>query len=130
METIEVTAAIIRQEGAILIAQRPDGSHLGGLWEFPGGKREAGESLEACLERECAEELGVTVSVGELVRVIEHAYPERRVALHFFECRLLDGEPRALGCKAVRWVTPGELSGFRFPPADATLIEDLASGRL
>jgi mutator protein MutT len=130
VETIEVTAAIIRRGEVILIAQRLDKSHLGGLWEFPGGKREAGESLEACLERECAEELGVTVKAGELVRAVEHSYPERRVMLYFFECRLLDGEPQALGCKSVRWVRPGELSSYRFPPADATLIEDLVSGRL
>lgn len=130
METIEVTAALIRRDGALLIAQRPPGAHLAGLWEFPGGKREADESLEACLARECAEELGVTVRVGALRRVVEHAYPDRHVTLHFFECTLVAGEPAPVGCQAVRWVTPHELPAFAFPPADARLIEDLAAGRL
>lgn len=126
VDTIEVTAALIRRDGALLIAQRPPGAHLAGLWEFPGGKREAGETLEACLARECAEELGVTVRVGALVRVVEHSYPDRHLILHFFECTLIDGEPAPLGCQAVRWVAPEELSAYQFPPADARLIEELA----
>jgi mutator protein MutT len=130
VETIEVTAAIIKRDGALLIAQRLPESHLGGLWEFPGGKRETDETLEACLQRECAEELGVEVRVGELLRVVEHTYPEVRVKLHFFECFLVGGEPEALGCQAVRWVSPKELSAFRFPPADSHLIEELKSGEL
>ncbi len=130
METIEVTAAVIRREGALLIAQRPPGVHLGGLWEFPGGKREDGETLEACLARECAEELGVTVRVGALLRVVEHTYPDRNVKLYFFECDLVAGEPAAVGCEAVLWVAPNEMAAFSFPPADARLIEDLAAGRL
>lgn len=130
METIEVTAAIIRRDGSFLIAQRPEGSHLEGLWEFPGGKRESGESLEACLMRECAEELGVTVRVGPLLKVVEHAYPDRRVKLHFFECEMVGGDPKPIGCSDVRWVAPEEMSSFPFPPADACLIEELESGRL
>jgi mutator protein MutT len=130
VETIEVTAAIIRRGDTLLIAQRPEGSHLEGLWEFPGGKREARETLKACLARECAEELGVTVRVGKLLRVIEHTYPERRVKLYFYDCRLVDGEPAAVDCQAVLWVRPEDLSNFRFPPADTALIEDLEAGRL
>lgn len=130
METIEVTAAIIRRDGALLIAQRPPGSHLEGLWEFPGGKREPDETLQECLRRECAEELGVEVRVGELLRVVEHTYPGLHVKLHFFDCSLVAGEPAAVGCEAVRWVAPAELDSFRFPPADAGLIEELRSGEL
>ena len=130
VETIDVTAAVIRRDGAVLIAQRPPGSHMEGLWEFPGGKRDVDETLEDCLARECAEELDVTVRVGPLLRVIEHTYPDRRIKLYFFECTLAGGEPSAVGCQAVRWVAPGDLAGFSFPAADAQLVEELASGLL
>src|SRR5437867_11219351 len=95
---LQVAAALIRDEaGRYLITQRRRGSHLEGLWEFPGGKQEAGESPEACLKRELTEELAANFAVGEMFDTIRWEYPDRIVFLHFFRCRLESGtiEPRA-----------------------------------
>ncbi len=88
---IEVSAAIIFRDGKLLIAQRHTASHLGGLWEFPGGKREPGETSEQCLVREIREELGVEISVGELFEEVSHTYPEKSVHLKFFFCQVISG---------------------------------------
>jgi mutator protein MutT len=122
---IEVVAAVIQKNGKILITQRPDDVHLARLWEFPGGKVEAGESLERALQREIREELGVGIVVGDEFYTVEHEYPEKTVRLHFFNCEVRDGEPAALGVADLRWVSPGELPQFEFPPADKELIEKL-----
>lgn len=122
---VQVAAGLIVREGHYLIARRKAGTHLGGLWEFPGGKREPGESLEDCLRRELREELGVDVTPPVHVRVIRHDYREKTVELHFFRCTISRGEASALDCEEVRWVTPGELSDYEFPPADRPLIEAL-----
>ncbi len=122
---IEVSAGLVFRDGRLLITQRPAGSHLAGLWEFPGGKRELGETWEACLERELAEELGVRVAVGRLFEEVVHDYPGKRVHLRFFVCRLVAGEPAPIGCAAVAWVTAGELGRHEFPPADANLLTAL-----
>lgn len=123
----DVTAGLIwNDNNKLLIAQRPLDGLLGGLWEFPGGKREPGESFEQCLARELQEELGVTARVGRLVHDVTHDYPERTVRLCFFECDLLDGEPRAIDCQDCRWVRAGELQSYRFPPADDELIRSLS----
>src|SRR5688572_33120048 len=103
-QVVEVAAGLIFRDGKLLITQRPADAHLGGLWEFPGGKREAGETLEQCLARELLEELAVKVSVGEIFESVTHAYPEKTVRLHFFVCKLVAGEPRPLGCAALKWV--------------------------
>lgn len=123
--TIEVSAALIFQSGRLLLAQRPAGSHLGGLWEFPGGKREPGETFEACLVREIREELGVEIAGLEQYEEVTHEYSDRRVHLKFFRCRLLSGEPQPLECAALAWVTQPELSQYAFPAADAHLLERL-----
>ncbi|MFA6564022.1 MAG: 8-oxo-dGTP diphosphatase MutT [Verrucomicrobiia bacterium] len=120
---IEVAAAIVRRGGTILIAQRHENDHLANLWEFPGGKREPGETFEQCLARELQEELGVTVRVGRLVHDVTHIYPERAVRLCFYECVLLNGEPKPLDCQDCRWVPAAELCRYKFPPADDELIE-------
>src|SRR4030095_9474868 len=96
---IEVAAGLIFREGLVLLAQRPPGPHLAGLWESPGGRREAGESWEACLARELREELGIEVKVAGLYSRISHSYEDRIVELRFFLCRLSSGEPRPLGCE-------------------------------
>ncbi len=123
MKAIEVSAGLIFHSGKLLITQRLADAHLGGLWEFPGGKREAGESFEHCLVRELREELGVTVGVGELFEEITHHYPEKSVHLKFFLCRLLDGEPGPVGCAAVKWIDCTGLDAHEFPAADAHLLE-------
>jgi mutator protein MutT len=127
---LEVSAALIFGNGKLLIAQRPADSHLGGLWEFPGGKCEPGENSEQCLVREIREELGVEISVGELFEEVRHDYPEKSVHLKFFLCRLLSGEPQPLDCAALKWVEKSQLGAHDFPAADAQLLEKLKSPRL
>lgn len=128
--TVEVAAGLIIREGRILIAQRHSLAHLGGLWEFPGGKRKPHESFEACLTREVMEELGLTIVVHDQVASAEHCDAERRVHLRFYRCAILAGEPQPLGCKAYRWVTPAEISAYPFPPADLPLVRQIASGEI
>jgi A/G-specific adenine glycosylase len=121
----DVTAAVIRHNGQILIAQRPLDGMLGGLWEFPGGKREAGETLAECLRREIKEELGVEIEVGRPVATIKHSYTHFKITLHAFYCRLRQGSPRALGVADWRWVTLKEIDTFPFPRTDQKIIEAL-----
>lgn len=122
---IEVSAGLVFRSGKLLITQRHADAHLGGLWEFPGGKREPGETFEQCLVRELREELGVEVVVGALFETVTHAYPERTVLLNFFLCRLPQGEPQPLDCAAVKWVNHYELAAHDFPAADAGLLQKL-----
>ena len=122
---IEVSAALIFQQGKLLITQRRAKAHLGGLWEFPGGKREPGETFEQCLVREIREELGIEIAVGELFEEISHDYAEKSVRLKFFICRLLHGEPQLLGVAAFKWIEKPELANFEFPAADARLLQKL-----
>jgi 8-oxo-dGTP diphosphatase len=125
---IEVVAAIVRRHGKILITRRLDHVHLAGLWEFPGGKVEAGESLEGALLREILEELGMEIAVGPEIFTIEHDYPTKSVRLHFFNCTVVQGEPQPLDVSDLQWVTPPQLAEFEFPPADAELIQKLIAG--
>ncbi|MBI3604296.1 MAG: 8-oxo-dGTP diphosphatase MutT [Nitrospirae bacterium] len=126
---VQVAAGLILSEGRYLIARRKAEAYLGGLWEFPGGKREAGESLEGCLRRELREEIGVGITEPALFRVVRHDYPEKTVELHFFFCAIKDGQARALDCDEIRWVTPGELSNFDFPQADRPVVKALMQDR-
>lgn len=125
MKQIEVSAALIFRDRKLLITRRHPDAHLGGFWEFPGGKREVNETFEECLVREIREELGVEVSVGELFEEITHAYPEKTVRLKFFICELIRGEPQPLGCTTFKWIGKSELSDHEFPAADAQLLEKL-----
>jgi mutator protein MutT len=122
---IEVAAGLVFREGKLLIARRYPEAHLGGLWEFPGGKRETNETFEACLARELREELGIEVAVGELVESLTHAYPEKTVCLRFYRCRWLKHEPKPLGCQECKWVSPQALADHAFPAADARLLQKL-----
>lgn len=122
---IEVSAALIFRGGQLFITQRHVQSHLGGLWEFPGGKREPNETFEQCLVREIREELGVEIAVGELFEEIRHDYPEKSVHLKFFLCTLQAGEPQPLDCAAVKWLGRSELDAYEFPAADARLLDKL-----
>ena len=125
MRVIDVAAALVFRDGKLLIAQRHADAHLGGLWEFPGGKREPEETFEACLTRELREELGIEVAVGELVESLTHTYPEKTVHLKFYLCRWKQREPQPLGCPAFKWVSATELKDYAFPAADARLLDKL-----
>jgi len=122
---IDVAAALVFRGGKLLITQRHPRAHLGGLWEFPGGKREREETFEECLAREIREELGIEVEVGQLLESLTHEYPEKTVHLRFFRCRWKRHEPEPLGCSAFEWITPAQLDKFAFPAADARLLQML-----
>jgi mutator protein MutT len=126
-KVIDVAAGLVFRNGKLLITQRRPGDHLGGLWEFPGGKVEPGETFEHCLVRELREELGIEVSVGEQIEEITHSYPEKTVRLRFFLCTLLAGEAHPIHCHALAWITRGELTRYEFPSADARLLTRLVS---
>ena len=121
---IVVTAAVIDEDGRFLVTRRLGGVHLEGLWEFPGGKCEEGESHAASLEREIREELDTAIVIDREVFSVVHGYADRVVELHFFACRLA-GRPRAVLGQEMRWVTREELRTLPFPPADQELIEIL-----
>jgi mutator protein MutT len=122
VNTIVVTAAVIEQHGAFLVTRRLEGTHLAGTWEFPGGKCDPGEPLDACLIREIREELGTACRIGPEIFSIAHDYPERRVELHFFRCELL-GEPTPLLGQEMQWAPRARLRDLQFPPADDALID-------
>jgi mutator protein MutT len=118
-----VAAGIIWKGSKILISKRPQKSHLGGFWEFPGGKLKEGESLEDCLRREILEELGLCVHVSRVVLSVDHEYTQKTVSLHFFDCIWKGGDARALGCDEFRWIRPSSISTFQFPPPDRHVVE-------
>jgi A/G-specific adenine glycosylase len=120
-----VTAAIIKRRGKILITQRLPHEMLGGLWEFPGGKQEKGESLEACLTREIHEELAIRIRVDDLFETVKHSYSHFRITLHAYLCTLSRGRIQKHGVAAFRWITPCEFSKFAFPKADRVIIEKI-----
>jgi A/G-specific adenine glycosylase len=124
-----IGAAIIRRRGKLLITQRPHEGLLGGLWEFPGGKLDAGETLEECVVREIREELGIEIEVVEPFASVAHAYSHFRITLHTFLCRPVAGRIRKLGIADYRWVKLEELQQYAFPKADLVIIEKLVATR-
>ena len=126
----DVAVGLVWRRGKLLIAKRPVTAMLGGLWEFPGGKREPGEPLEETVRREVLEETGLRVEVGPLLATVNHAYSHFRVTLHAFPCASARGKPRPLGCDACRWVAPTQLSEYAFPAATARIIRSLAQAAL
>ncbi len=128
MRSIIVSAAVVEQDGAFLLTRRASDAHLGDRWEFPGGKVEPGETLEASLVREIHEELGCGLEVGPLLLISRHAYPEVHVELHFFAATLIGAPVPQLG-QAMRWVPRAELSSLPFPEADVELVSLLTQGR-
>ena len=123
----QVVAALIRDENKFMICQRPAHKTRGLLWEFVGGKVEKGESKQQALIRECREELAVTVSVGDVFIEVIHEYPDMTVDLTLFSCEIAEGEPKMLEHNDIRWITPEEIDGFDFCPADAEILERIKS---
>ena len=125
---LHIAIALIWRDGKVLCARRrADAEHLPNVWEFPGGKSEADETLDDCVRREVREEIGVEVRVIGARATITHDYEVRTVTLHPFDCAIVEGEPQALGNAELRWLAPGELNGEEFPAANAALIEELKS---
>jgi len=119
-----VAVALVDADGRVLLAQRPPGKQLAGLWEFPGGKVEAGERPEDSLIRELAEELGIAVREPCLAPLTfaSHAYPDVHLLMPLYVCRRWEGSPRSMEGQALKWVRPGALRTMPMPPADAPLI--------
>jgi 8-oxo-dGTP diphosphatase len=125
-EAIQVVVAVIEDDdGHILISERQSGQHLAGLWEFPGGKVDADESLVQALKRELQEELGVAFAYSEFMCSIEHEYPEKCVCLEVFYVRELKSKAQGIEGQAIRWVPKNELDAFSFPEANAVILEKL-----
>ncbi|MGL5083879.1 MAG: A/G-specific adenine glycosylase [Microcoleaceae cyanobacterium] len=120
-------AVIWNDQQQILIDKRPEKGLLGGLWEFPGGKIEPGETVEACIRREIQEELAIEIEVGDHLITLDHAYTHFRVTLNVHHCRYLSGEPQPLESDEIRWVTLAELDQFPFPKANEKIIAALQS---
>lgn len=119
-----VAAALVDADGRVLMAQRPEGKSLAGLWEFPGGKVETGERPEETLIRELAEELGIAVKEPCLAPLTfaSHAYPDFHLLMPLYICRRWEGVPQSREAQALRWVRPGALRDLPMPPADLPLI--------
>ncbi len=124
---MDVTAAVILRGDKALIARRPAGKLLGGMWEFPGGKVESGESLPACLRRELKEELGVTVRVREKILSVKQAFSHFRITLHVFHCDSLRGTPKPIGAAEVRWVRIRDLAAYPMGRADRIVAGKIAA---
>ncbi len=122
-----VAAFTVREDGRVLVARRRQDDMLGGLWEFPGGKCEDGESLPDALRREMQEEMDVEVAVGEELIVVEHAYTHFRITLHAFACRLAEGSPppQCIDCDDFRWATPEEIAALPMSVADRKIASVL-----
>ncbi|WP_414576020.1 8-oxo-dGTP diphosphatase MutT [Anabaena sp. CCY 9402-a] len=118
-------AVIWNDQQQILIDRRRQEGSMGGLWEFPGGKIEFGETVEECIKREIYEELGIVIEVGEHLITIDHTYTHLRVTLTVHHCHLLSGVPQPLECDEVLWVNLDELEQFTFPQANTQIIAAL-----
>ena len=122
-----VACALVDADGRVLIAQRPEGKAMAGLWEFPGGKLEQGETPEACLIRELREELGIITKPACLAPLTfaSHAYDDFHLFMPLYICRKYEGFPRGLENQAIKWVKPKQLRDYPMPPADEPLIPAL-----
>lgn len=125
----DVVAAIIMREGKYLIARRPAHKARGLLWEFVGGKTEAGETREQALKRECREELGIGVRIRDVFAQVTHRYPDLAVRLTLFHAEIEEGEPQPLEHAEIRWVAAEQLPEYDFCPADEEIIQKLAGAK-
>ena len=122
---IEVVAALIVKDGRFMICQRPERKSRAMLWEFVGGKVEKGESKEQALIRECREELAVTVRPHDVFCEVDHEYPDITIHLTLFNAEITEGVPQKLEHNDIRWITPSEIDGYAFCPADKDILEKI-----
>ena len=123
MQKAHVVAALIWDGDKFMICQRPAHKARGLLWEFVGGKVEPGEAPEAALQRECWEELGITIRVGELFMEVLHTYPDIEIVLTLYHAVIATGVPQKLEHNDIRWITPAQIPDFDFCPADVEILE-------
>ena len=116
---------VLNAEGDVLIDQRLEEGLLGGMWEFPGGKQEPGETIQTCIARELQEELGIAVTLGDELITVDHAYSHKKLRFVVHLCTWLSGDPQPLASQQVRWVRPESLKEYPFPAANARIIEAL-----
>ena len=121
----EVVAALIWDGDRFLICQRPAHKQRGLLWEFVGGKVESGETRQKALVRECQEELGITLDVGDVFYQVDHVYPDITIHLTLFHATIAQGTPKLLEHNDLRWITVGEMDAYPFCPADETILQKL-----
>jgi 8-oxo-dGTP diphosphatase len=122
LKTVVVAAAVIERDGLVLLTRRPSGTHLEGLWEFPGGKVEEGESPEEALVRECREECAIEIRVRDILEVTYHRYPEKAVLLLFYDCALERGEVEHREIADHVWCEPERIGDYPLPPPDDRVV--------
>ena len=127
MPVIPCGAALIRRGREFLISQRNDNDTFGAFWEFPGGKKNRGETFEDCVIREAREELGIKVSVGRKFMEIRKEYDAKIIWLNFYLCSHVAGDPRPIECQKVLWADVADLQNYRFPPSNEMVIEKLVT---
>ena len=127
---VVVAAVILQHDDKILLTRRKRDVHQGGLWEFPGGKQEVGETLEQCLRRELKEEIDIEVGDLKPFSTVHHRYREKEVELHFFSCSTYKGNPKPLECLEMAWVSMPDLCSYEFPPADQPVLQKILQGQL
>ena len=116
-------AVIQDRQGKILIDRRRQSGEMGGLWEFPGGKIEPGETIEECIQREIKEELDIQIRVGDRLTTITHTYETFNVTLYVHDCQYISGTPQTLECDEINWVEPAQMDRYQFPQANLQIIQ-------
>ena len=122
-----IVVGIVCKGDRILIDKRRQNALLGGLWEFPGGKKKRGESFKAAVAREVKEETGIDIEVGRRLCIVKHAYSHFKITLHAYLCEYKRGIAKPLACDAAKWTTLKELKKYAFPAANVKIINTLAS---